>query len=105
MDRRVFLSAVAGGAVLALAGCTGGPQWDFPTASPGVGKRPTSTPQVTPGSITPVPSFDPAPLQGPPQLAKVSLPAGAITALPGHGALLAWTVDDGIDADVVLKYI
>ncbi len=105
MDRRVFLSTLAGGAVLALAGCTGVPQWDFPTASPGVGTRPTSTPQVTPGSISPVPSPVPAPRQEPPQLAKVLLPAGAITALPGHGALLAWTVDDGIDSDVVLKYI
>ena len=105
MDRRVFFSAVAGGAVLALAGCAGMPQWDFPTASPSAGKRPTSTRQVTPSTTTPVPSSVPTPRQEPPQLAKVSLPAGAITALPGHGALLAWTVDDGIDSDVVLKYI
>lgn len=105
MHRRVFLSAMAGGAVLALAGCATMPQWDFPTASPSVGKRPTSTPQSAPSPAPPVPSSDPIPLQGPPQLAKVSLPAGAITELPGHGELLAWTVDDGIDADVVLKYI
>ena len=105
MHRRAFLSAVAGGAALALAGCARMPPWDFPTASPRVGKRPTSTPQSVPSFTPPVPSPEPTPLQGPPQLAKVSLPAGAITELPGNAALLAWTVDDGIDSDVVLKYI
>lgn len=105
MDRRVFISTVAGGAVLALAGCAGMTRWDFPTTTPGARTRPTSTPPATPTSTPPAPSPEPTPHQEPPQLAKVSLPTGAITALPGHGALLAWTVDDGIDADVVLKYI
>ena len=110
MDRRVFLSAVAGGAVLMLAGCAGRMGWDyFPTADPGAPVRPSSTPEVIPLTAPPAPtptaSPDPIPLQGPPQLTKVALPTGAITKLPGRGALLAWTVDDGIDADVVLKYI
>jgi len=105
MHRRLFFSAVASGVVLALTGCAGEPQWDFPAANPGQPKRPSFTPRVTPSPTTPVPSVKPTPLQQPPQLARVSLPAGAITALPGDGALLAWTVDDGIDADVVLKYI
>ena len=105
MHRRLFFSAVASGAVLALAGCAGKPQWDFPAADPGQPKRPSFAPQVIPSPTTPVPPLKPAPLQQPPQHAKVSLPAGAITALPGNDALLAWTVDDGIDADVVLKYI
>lgn len=53
----------------------------------------------------PVSPAEPVPLQGPPQLARVALPAGVITKLPGQRPLLAWTVDDGIDADVVGKYI
>jgi peptidoglycan/xylan/chitin deacetylase (PgdA/CDA1 family) len=124
MDRRVFLSAIAGGAVCVLAGCAGRMRWDFPTESPGAQKRPSSTPLVTPTSTpptstpptstpptstpptsTPASPAEPVPLQGPPQLARVALPAGAITKLPGQRALLAWTVDDGIDADVVLKYV
>jgi peptidoglycan/xylan/chitin deacetylase (PgdA/CDA1 family) len=119
MDRRVFLSAVAGGAVLTLAGCAGRMQWEFPTESPGAQERPSSTPQVTPTSTpllptsaqptsatsTPVSPAEPVPLQGPPRLARVALPAGVITKLPGWHPLLAWTVDDGIDADVVGKYI
>lgn len=108
MDRRVFLSAVAGGAVLTLAGCAGRLRWEFfPTESPRATARPTSTAPTTPSSPTPtpVPTADPAPLQGPPQLAKVALPAGAITELPARGALLAWTVDDGTDSDVIAKYV
>ena len=53
----------------------------------------------------PVLPAEPVPLQGPPQLARVALPAGVITKLPGRRPLLAWTVDDGMDADVVGKYI
>ena len=121
MDRRVFLSAVAGAAVLTLAGCEGRMQREFPTESSGAQERRSSTPQITPTSTpprptsaqptssdptrTPVSPAPPVPLQGPPQLAKVALPAGGITKLPGRRPLLAWTVDDGIDADVVGKYI
>jgi peptidoglycan/xylan/chitin deacetylase (PgdA/CDA1 family) len=110
MDRRVFLCAVAGGAAIMLAGCTGRMRWEyFPTEGP---VRTPRSPPITPAaprSPTPTPtalhSAEPLPIQGPPQLVKVALPAGAIMKLPGQDALLAWTVDDGIDADVILKYI
>jgi peptidoglycan/xylan/chitin deacetylase (PgdA/CDA1 family) len=35
---------------------------------------------------------------------KVPLPSGPITALPGEGNLLAWTVDDGSSAEVIRLY-
>lgn len=89
-----------------LAGCTSEMKWDyFPTESPVVTPRPTVSAEPSSPSPTPTPFADPIPLQGLPQVTKVTLPAGTISALPGHGPFLAWTVDDGIDADVVLKYI
>ena len=103
-----------------LAGCAQRMRWNFPTTT-SAATLPPSSPQVTPTSTpltpgtssptppsptpSPIPTVDPIPLQGPPQLVKVALPAGVITKLPGQGALLAWTVDDGINAEVILKYI
>jgi peptidoglycan/xylan/chitin deacetylase (PgdA/CDA1 family) len=45
------------------------------------------------------PVFESAPI-----IVRHPLPGGAITALPGSGSLLAWTVDDGADSDVVAAY-
>lgn len=39
-----------------------------------------------------------------PVLNRVPVPAGTLTDLPGEGNLLAWTVDDGSNADVVARY-
>jgi peptidoglycan/xylan/chitin deacetylase (PgdA/CDA1 family) len=39
-----------------------------------------------------------------PQLTKVSLPGAALFALPGHGNLMALTVDDGADSEVIAAY-
>ncbi|MEO8907339.1 MAG: polysaccharide deacetylase family protein [Microbacteriaceae bacterium] len=39
-----------------------------------------------------------------PLIMKYRIPGGTITALPGAGSLLAWTVDDGADSDVVAAY-
>ncbi|MHA7179515.1 polysaccharide deacetylase family protein [Arthrobacter sp. MDB2-24] len=41
----------------------------------------------------------------PPAVQKVPLPAGVITGLPTSEQLLAWTVDDGSDSEVVRRYL
>lgn len=41
----------------------------------------------------------------PPRLTKVAHPSGRITKLPGLAPLLAWTVDDVTDAEVLRKYV
>ncbi len=102
MDRRAFLTAGAGAAALLLAGCSGRVEWDFQSKGAGA-PHVTSTPSPS-SSPTPNPTNVSIPLQGPPQLTKVALPSGGITKLPGTGPLMAWTVDDGTDAEVIRKY-
>jgi peptidoglycan/xylan/chitin deacetylase (PgdA/CDA1 family) len=106
VDRRAFLYGIPLGALAVLTGCTdvdgarpsasaggpGGSSTNLPSASP-TPPPPTLTPTPTPTAVSA------------PRLTKVPLPRGAITGLPGTGDLLAWTVDDGIDADVVEKYV
>lgn len=43
-------------------------------------------------------------LPAPPPSARVPLPAGVLSNLPGNGDLLALTVDDGVSSDVVRAY-
>ncbi len=96
MNRRFFLTSLPLGAVITVAGCTAAPR---DSAQPTV-SRPVVTPRPQPTRpvvATPTPS--PAP-----PLVKVPLPAGTLTGLPGAGRLLAWTVDDGTNPDVVEKY-
>ncbi|MBG6108415.1 polysaccharide deacetylase family protein [Frigoribacterium sp. CG_9.8] len=124
MDRRLFFAALVGGAALVLTGCAQRLRWNFPTVTTAA-TLPPSSPPVTPTSTPltpepssstlpsptpspaplPIPTVDPVPLPGSPQLVKVALPAGVISKLPGRGALLAWTVDDGINAEVIPRYI
>ena len=95
LDRRRFLVAMA--ATVAAAGVS----W---CAADG------STPAVAradvlgsaPGPIIPVlPKLLPPPGPG----SRVALPGGSVLkTLPGDGDLLAWTVDDGVDTDVVRLY-
>lgn len=96
VNRRFFLTSLPLGAVVTVAGCTAAPR---DSAQPTV-SRPVVTPRPQPTRpvvATPTPS--PAP-----PLVKVPLPAGTLTGLPGAGRLLAWTVDDGTNPDVVAKY-
>jgi peptidoglycan/xylan/chitin deacetylase (PgdA/CDA1 family) len=115
VDRRVFLAmlggAVVGGgsALLAVSGAAVAPS-GTPTASPG-GAAPTGTPVPTPSAEAVLPAVEPAPAPvtaspppPPPPIDKVALPAGAINGLPGEGDLLAWTVDDGTNAEVIRLY-
>lgn len=95
LDRRRFLVAVA--ATVAVTGISwysaGGPENTVARADVlGSARNP-----VTPA----LPRLAPPPGAG----SRVVLPGGAIlNKLPGNGDLLAWTVDDGANTDVVRLY-
>ena len=103
MHRRTFLSILAAGAsAFALNACAAhsGPQ---PVPSTPDAAFPTRTLVPAPAP-TLVPTLAPAPVVAVPNLVQVSIPEGVMTALPGTGKLLAWTVDDGSNSDVVRLY-
>lgn len=62
-------------------------------------------PGAPPASVPPVPPAPPPLLGPPPTSARVPVPAGVITAIPGQGNNIALTVDDGANADVIGAYI
>jgi peptidoglycan/xylan/chitin deacetylase (PgdA/CDA1 family) len=117
VDRRLLLGMLGVGAVAGVSGLvalTGAaaPPVRKPASSgtaTGAGSAaPTPTASPTPSDAAP-PEPEPTPTPTPaepalPAIEKVPLPGGAITALPGAGALLAWTVDDGSDAEVIRLY-
>jgi peptidoglycan/xylan/chitin deacetylase (PgdA/CDA1 family) len=95
LDRRRFLVAVAATvAVTGISWCSDG------------GPRETVARAEVPGSApTPAAPALPPLLSPPDRGARVVLPGGAVLSkLPGNGDLLAWTVDDGVDTDVVRLY-
>ncbi|PPG30098.1 polysaccharide deacetylase [Pseudoclavibacter sp. RFBB5] len=82
------------GVMSALAACTTAParQATPPgSATPTPTLTPTSTPTPTPTPVVALP-------------ARIALPGGTLTGLPGEGNLLALTVDDGADSEVVAGY-
>ena len=89
LDRRHFLvalSAVTVGA-MGLTRCS-------------MGSQPRAT-EATPVAVEQQPSL----LPPPPREARIPLPGGgALSGLPGDGDLLALTVDDGVDSEVVRLY-
>jgi peptidoglycan-N-acetylglucosamine deacetylase len=107
MDRRRFLTAIGlgvlalgtgTGAVLggrAVAGALDGPA--APAGARGHGAS-RALPLQRADAIA-VPK-----LFAPPTLTRVKLPGGTLTGLPGEGNLVALTVDDGADADVIAAY-
>lgn len=97
MRRRALLLGIASAAV-ALTGCTSEPVTE--TAATPPAPTPTATP-TPPPPPRPTPSITAA---AAPVRARVPLPEGTITELPGDGNLLAWTVDDGSDTEVVAAY-
>ena len=100
-SRRAVLAFGAAVAVGALAGCR--PVQADPstgTALPSGRPQPQTTP--TPAHVE-VPE-PPPPAQPAPLLAKVPAPYGTIDSLPGEGSLLAWTIDDGSNAEVISAY-
>ncbi|WP_291056622.1 polysaccharide deacetylase family protein [Herbiconiux sp.] len=113
IDRRLFLGAL-GVVVVASASAVAAVSW---AESPPAGTAAAGTPGPNPGTATPpvpspaptaspTPTPEPTPIQAEftPDLQKVALPGGSLTALPGDGNLLAWTVDDGSNAEVIRLY-
>jgi len=95
LDRRRFLIAVAATvAVTGISWCTD------------AGPRETVARAEVPGSAPSPAAPVLPPLLSPPGLgSRVVLPGGAVLSkLPGNGDLVAWTVDDGVDAEVVRLY-
>ncbi|KNC17820.1 hypothetical protein AC792_13305 [Arthrobacter sp. RIT-PI-e] len=107
MDRRTFISTLlVSGTSIALTACTtpsSAPTTSAPTTS---ALAPPSSPSAVP-SAAPSPAAPPVPVPSPlpPVVTKMPLPAGVITGLPTAEPVLAWTVDDGSDAEVVRLYI
>lgn len=95
MLRRSFLALASVSTVAVIAGCTEAP------VTSSLSPHPSGT---TPPPVSPTPTPTSTVTTAVPHLAKVPAPHGTITALPGHGNLLAWTVDDGTSSDVVKKY-
>lgn len=88
---------LAAGTAVAVAGCSRA-HGEVMTLADGVSSPPLAT---TP----PVPPARPALLGPPPMSARVPVPDGAITAIPGQGNNIALTVDDGANAEVLGAYI
>jgi peptidoglycan/xylan/chitin deacetylase (PgdA/CDA1 family) len=90
------------GLTLALAGCAAIAPAPRPIAPvPSGTPTPSPLPRPLPGAIPP-----PAPFRQPaPALVRIPVPAGTLSELPGDGALLAWTVDDGSSSEVLARYI
>ena len=103
VTRRTVLASLGLG--LGLAGCaalapeTRGRAPGIRSPSPTAG--PTLTPRPQPAAVPPPAAFR----QPVPVLARVAVPPGTLSALPGEGSLLAWTVDDGSNSEVVARYI
>ncbi|WP_246600137.1 polysaccharide deacetylase family protein [Skermania piniformis] len=90
MHRRQLLGLLAAGTVTAITGCTREPD-PHPAAAPDPG-----APTTTSAPLLPPP---------PPRDRRAPAPDGVLTKLPTPGPLLALTVDDGADPDVVGAYI
>ncbi|WP_090608752.1 polysaccharide deacetylase family protein [Mycobacterium lentiflavum] len=96
MDRRRFLVAVA--ATVAVTGIS----WSSANGP----KDTVARADVLGSAPSPVAPPPPKLLPPPDPASRVTLPGGAaLSKLPGNnGDLLAWTVDDGVDTDVVRLY-
>jgi len=101
VSRRSALATL--GLSLALTGCAAlAPDTLVPTtrgtAAPSV---PSTLPRPQPATVV-----APAPVVAPgPNLHRVPVPPGTLSDLPGDGALMAWTVDDGSSSEVVARYV
>ena len=96
--RRRFLTLLAFAAAAGLTGCTK-PATTTPSAAP----APPVAPPVKPAVLAPPASA--ALLPPPPPTARIPLPGGGtLSRLSGEGDLLALTVDDGVNTEVVRAY-
>jgi peptidoglycan/xylan/chitin deacetylase (PgdA/CDA1 family) len=97
LRRRSFLTMLAAATAVGLAGCV-----DAAADPPA---DPSTSPVVPPATPPLSPSAAPALLPPPPPTARIPLPGGGtLSQLPGHSDLLALTVDDGVNAEVVRAY-
>jgi peptidoglycan/xylan/chitin deacetylase (PgdA/CDA1 family) len=95
LDRRRFLVAMA--ATVAVTGIS--------LSSANSSKETVARADVLGSAPNPVAPPPPKLLPPPGPASRVTLPGGSVLSkLPGHGDLLAWTVDDGVDTDVVRLY-
>ena len=95
LDRRRFLVAVA--ATVAVTGIS----WSSANGP----KETVARADVLGSAPNPVTPVLPRLLPPPGRASRVTLPGGAVlNKLPGNGDLLAWTVDDGANTDVVRLY-
>lgn len=87
---------------MTLVGCAS----QAPPSSSSQAASPTQSP-VSPESLTATPTSTASATPTPISRNPVNTPspwAGVPTALPGSGSFLAWTVDDGADAQVIRQY-
>jgi peptidoglycan-N-acetylglucosamine deacetylase len=97
-NRRRFLTALA---AAALAG-VGAARYTLDASARTIAHAPAT---ATGAQSTPPVAGAPGSLPAPVQIARVPLPGGGLlTRLPGEGDLLALTVDDGVNSDVVRMY-
>ncbi len=98
LNRRRFLGALSAavlGGVGVARGVLGGPPQTLTAVAAAVASPPRAAGEVVPGALLP----PPAPIE------RVPLPGGGVlNKLPGDGNLLALTVDDGVNTDVVRLY-
>lgn len=106
LNRRRFLGALSA-AVLGSVGVARSVVGAPPQSRAVAAVAPTADGDVFPGVLLPPPALlrSPALLPPPPPSARVALPGGGVLSkLPGNGDLLALTVDDGVNTDVVRLY-
>jgi hypothetical protein len=95
LNRRRFLGALAAATVAGV-----GAARLIVDPQPQTFAEAPSASMATPGPAAPAGLLPPPPLS-----ARVPLPGGgALTTIPGHGDLLALTLDDGVNSDVVRAY-
>jgi peptidoglycan/xylan/chitin deacetylase (PgdA/CDA1 family) len=99
LRRRSFLTMLAAATAAGLTGCV-----DAAADPPVAPVSPVPGPPPMPMPVPPPPAA-PTLLPPPPPTTRIPLPGGGtLSRLPGTGDLLALTVDDGVDTDVVRAY-
>ncbi|SMG41389.1 polysaccharide deacetylase family protein [Agreia pratensis] len=100
MQRRTFLSLIAAsGAIVGLDACTAA----VPRSAPVGVLAPSAPASKAAAPVQTVPPIS-SPMHRLPVIEKVPIPAGVMTGLPGNQNLLAWTVDDGSNSEVIRLY-
>jgi peptidoglycan/xylan/chitin deacetylase (PgdA/CDA1 family) len=98
LSRRRFLASLSAGVLGGVGvarGLVGGPPQTPTATAAGVASLPQAAAEIAPAAWLPPPA----------PITRVALPGGGVLhQLPGSGNLLALTVDDGVNTDVVRLY-